>query len=95
MSPGERRLQMSNLPTMRVAQIALNVISSIQKVDAVPARILGTAVALVSLLRRHGLSYRDVHDLATNYVDGYHTDTPQMLAISDLLHQDKDFTNER
>lgn len=67
-----------------VAKATHAVVSAVQ---AFPPhlQLMATFIAAHCLLREHGLGIRDIHDISTNYIDGWMNTHPENMAITDTL----------
>lgn len=80
------RLKMSNEDSRVVAQGVHTVISSIQQFPP-HMQLMATFIAAHCLLREHGLGVRDIHDISTNYIDGWMNTHPENWAVTETIKE--------
>lgn len=80
------RSRMTMLNSRAVAKTALEVYSTVQRIDPALAAF-GTFVAALAQLHENGLQIRDVADLATNYLNMCENEHKELLAIHDCIKE--------
>jgi hypothetical protein len=78
------RQKMANEHSRNVAKATHGVITAIQSFPP-HMQIMAAFVAAHVLLRHHGMGIRDIHDISTNYIDGWINTHPENQAITDTI----------
>ena len=80
------RQKMANEHSRVVARHVHEVITAIQRFPP-HLQLMATFVAAHVILREHGLGVRDIHDISTNYIDGWINTHPENQAITDTIKE--------